>query len=136
MTPTPALDASSTLSFVQKVWDGTITPTLVDYVKIPAKSPAFDAKWRENGHIARAVDLVRRWCEKRPIEGLSVDVVQLENRTPVILMDIPGGRDELVPGQPGRRLGCLSLLLGGHGAGPYPTQSCVGCSACPTCAGG
>ena len=96
MTPTPALDAASTLSFVQKVWDGTITPTLVDYVKIPAKSPAFDAKWRENGHIARAVDLVRRWCEKRPIEGLSVDVVQLENRTPVILMDVPGGRNELV----------------------------------------
>ena len=96
MTPTPALDASSTLSFIQKVWDGTITPTLVDYVKIPAKSPAFDAKWRENGHIARAVDLIRGWCEKRPIEGLSVDVVQLEGRTPVILMDIPGGRDELV----------------------------------------
>ena len=96
MTATPALDASATLSFVQKVWDGTITPPLVEYVKIPAKSPAFDAKWRENGHIARAVALVRSWCEKRPIEGLSVDVVQLENRTPVILMDLPGGSDELV----------------------------------------
>ena len=96
MTTTGTLDAATTLAFIQKVWDGTITPTLVDYVKIPAKSPAFDAKWRENGHLARAVALVRGWCEKRPIEGLTVDVVQMDNRTPVILMDIPGATDDVV----------------------------------------
>jgi acetylornithine deacetylase/succinyl-diaminopimelate desuccinylase-like protein len=94
-TPAP-LDTRPTLDFVQKIWDGTIVPTLVDYVRIPAKSPAFDPAWREHGHIDRAVALVRGWCEKRPIEGLTVEVAQLEGRTPVILVDVPGSIDETV----------------------------------------
>jgi acetylornithine deacetylase/succinyl-diaminopimelate desuccinylase-like protein len=88
------LDARSTLDFVQQTWDATIVPTLVDYIRIPAKSPAFDPGWREHGHIDRAVALVRDWCAARPVEGLRVEVVRRDGRTPVILMDIPGASDE------------------------------------------
>ncbi|MBI1733625.1 MAG: M20 family metallopeptidase [Candidatus Rokubacteria bacterium] len=95
MTPT-TLDAAPTLAFVQKIWDGTIVPTLVEYVRIPAKSPAFDPAWRANGHLDRAVALVRGWSERRPLEGLTVEVAQLEGRTPVILMEIPGSTDDTV----------------------------------------
>ncbi|TFH20441.1 MAG: M20/M25/M40 family metallo-hydrolase [Myxococcales bacterium] len=53
-------------------------------------SPLFDAQWQANGHMDRAVDLIAGWCRSRPVEGLSVDVVRLADRTPVILMEIPG----------------------------------------------
>ena len=85
-----------TLAYVQRAWDEQILPTLTEYVAIPAKSPAYDAKWREHGHLDRAVALVKGWCEKRAIEGLRVDVVRLDNRTPIILMEIPGRTDEIV----------------------------------------
>jgi acetylornithine deacetylase/succinyl-diaminopimelate desuccinylase-like protein len=85
-----------TLDFVQRAWDERILPTLTEYVTIPAKSPAYDAQWREHGHIERAVALVGGWCEKRAIEGLRVEVVRLEGRTPVILMDVPGRADDVV----------------------------------------
>src|SRR5206468_3952717 len=85
-----ALDSGKIRDFVQKTWDQSIVPTLHDYVKIPAKSPMFDAQWREHGHIDRAVELLRGWAGERPIEGLSIEVVRLEGRTPVLLMEAPG----------------------------------------------
>ena len=90
------LDADKTRAFVQRTWDESIVPTLTDYVRIPAKSPMFDPAWREHGHIDRAVTLLEGWCRARPIEGLRVDVVRLEDRTPVILVDVPGHRDDTV----------------------------------------
>jgi len=91
-----ALDPRQTLSFVQRAWDESIVPALTDYVRIPAKSPAFDPAWREHGHIDRAVALIRGWCEARPVEGLRVEVVRLDGRTPVILMEAPGVADDVV----------------------------------------
>lgn len=90
------LDSDKTRAFVQRTWDESIVPTLTDYVRIPAKSPMFDPGWREHGHIDRAVALLEGWCRARPIEGLRVDVVRLEDRTPVILVDVPGHRDDTV----------------------------------------
>src|SRR5437899_7215100 len=85
-----ALDTGKIRDFVQKTWDQSIVPTLHEYVKIPAKSPMFDAQWREHGHIDRAVELLRGWATERPIEGLRIEVVRLEGRTPVIFMEAPG----------------------------------------------
>ena len=92
MTPTaaaPALDDRQAFDYVETVWKDSIVPALVEYVKIPNKSPMFDPKWRENGHMAKAVALIEAWCRARPIPGLKVEVVALDNRTPVILMEIP-----------------------------------------------
>jgi acetylornithine deacetylase/succinyl-diaminopimelate desuccinylase-like protein len=85
-----AVDSGKIRDFVQTTWDATIIPTLTDYIKIPAKSPMFDAQWREHGHIDRAVELLRGWAGARPIEGLSIEVVRLQNRTPLLLMEAPG----------------------------------------------
>src|SRR5256885_14981629 len=85
-----ALDTGKIRDFVQKTWDQSIVPTLHEYVKIPAKSPMFDAQWREHGHIDRAVELMRGWAGSRPIEGLRIEVVRLEGRTPLLLMEAPG----------------------------------------------
>src|SRR6266481_6394651 len=85
-----ALDTGKIRDFVQKTWDQSIVPTLHEYVKIPAKSPMFDAQWREHGHIDRAVELVRGWAGARSIEGLRIEVVRLEARTPLLLMEAPG----------------------------------------------
>jgi acetylornithine deacetylase/succinyl-diaminopimelate desuccinylase-like protein len=93
---TTSLDAARTLAFVRRTWDRDILPALTDYVRIPAKSPMFDPEWREHGHIDRAVAMIEQWARSRPIEGLRVDVVRLEGRTPVILAEVPGRRDETV----------------------------------------
>jgi len=83
-------------SFVDEVWEQDIVPQLVDYMRIPNKSPAFDNDWQKAGHMQKAVDLIAGWCKAQKIEGLKVEVVQLEGRTPLIFMEIPGEGDDCV----------------------------------------
>ena len=83
-------------TFVDEVWNDTITPTLVEYIKIPNESPAFDPEWASHGYMDDAVNLIAGWCKERNIKGLKVEVVRLEGRTPLIFMEIPGDLDRTV----------------------------------------
>jgi len=90
------IDSDRTRAFVQRAWDDDIVPALTEYVRIPAKSPMFDARWAEHGHIERAVGLITDWARQRKIEGLEIEVVRLAGRTPVILMEVPGAGGDTV----------------------------------------
>ncbi len=90
----PTLDAPRALQSSQRIWDGEIVPALYEYIRIPNKSPAFDPRWQRN--MDRAVALIEGWCRKQPVAGLSVEVLRLENRTPVLFMEIPGQGNETV----------------------------------------
>jgi acetylornithine deacetylase/succinyl-diaminopimelate desuccinylase-like protein len=91
-----SLNSDRTLDYVQKAWDGDIIPALTEYIRIPAKSPMYDAQWAEHGHIDRAVTLITDWARARKIEGLTIEVVRLPGRTPVILMETPGAGGDTV----------------------------------------
>jgi acetylornithine deacetylase/succinyl-diaminopimelate desuccinylase-like protein len=90
MTSLPAIP---TRTFVDKIWNDSILPTLVEYIKIPNKSPHFDPQWHEHGHMDRAVDLLVSWAKAHPLPGMSLEVVRMEGRTPVIFIEIPGVGD-------------------------------------------
>jgi len=84
------MDTHSIYRFIEAQWDESIVPQLVEYIRIPCKSPQFDKDWRANGHIERAVTLIERWCHAQPIAGLSIEVLRPADRTPLIYMEIPG----------------------------------------------
>ena len=94
--PTTSIDPERVKALVDRTWDETIVPTLVDYIRIPNKSPHFDSRWAEHGHMDRAVELIAEWCRGRGIAGLELDVVRLEGRTPLIYMEVPGETEETV----------------------------------------
>ncbi len=88
------MDIAKARELIDGLWSDSIVDELVDYVKIPAKSPDFDPDWQANGYIDEAVDQVAAWCRKQDLG--EVEVVRLEGRTPVIFMEIPGERDDTV----------------------------------------
>lgn len=91
------MDAHRLKQFVDALWDEQIVPQLVEYIRIPNKSPMFDADWQANGHMDRAVALLEGWARAQPLPGMQVEVVRLPGRTPLIFIDIPaanGGRDD------------------------------------------
>jgi len=90
------VNTAKALAFSERVWEQEIIPALCEYIRIPNKSPSFDPAWRENGHMDRAAALIEAWCRKQPIPGLRVEVVRLEGRTPVLLMEVPGKTDDTV----------------------------------------
>jgi acetylornithine deacetylase/succinyl-diaminopimelate desuccinylase-like protein len=71
-------------------WDDAIVPALVEYIRIPAKSPHFDRDWRAHGYIDDAVRLAAQWCEANALPGMQLEIVRLPNRTPCLLVDVPG----------------------------------------------
>ncbi len=98
MTARPNLSTVDATPLAERIgaqWDADIVPRLVEYVRLPAKSPHFDARWAENGHIDAAVALARDWVAAQGVPGLALEVVRLAGRTPVIFFDIPatGGLD-------------------------------------------
>lgn len=74
---------------VNEVWDRDIIAPLVEYVAIPNVSPAYEDRWEELGHMERAVTLVRDWCAKRAIAGMTIEVQRLPGRTPLIVIEVP-----------------------------------------------
>jgi acetylornithine deacetylase/succinyl-diaminopimelate desuccinylase-like protein len=79
-----------TAQWIDDQYTTSILPTLIEYIRIPNKSPGFDPAWREHGHMERAVQLCARWAEQHLPEGARLEVVRLGERTPVILIDVPG----------------------------------------------
>ena len=90
------MDNRKTAEFVSEVWDSSIIPELCDYIKIPNKSPMFDPDWEEHGHMEKAVCLIEAWCQKQAIKGMTIEIVRIEGRTPVLFIDVPGDSDDVV----------------------------------------
>lgn len=83
------MEQNSVRETVRGLWANDVLPSLSGLVEIPALSPGFDPDWQRSGHLDAAIDHVRAWLTSREIPGASIDVVQLEGRSPVLLLDVP-----------------------------------------------
>ncbi len=99
------MDSAKIGQFLSDKWDQDIVPQLVEYIRIPNKSPMFDADWVKNGYMDQAVTLMETWARAQRIEGLNVEVVRLEGRTPLIFLEVPAS---------GPETGDDTVLLYGH----------------------
>ena len=84
-----AFDEKRAAAETTRLWGDEILPVLREYIRIPCVSPSYCPTWAEDGDMDRAADLLRRWCEARPLEGLSVEVLRLPGRTPLLLVEVP-----------------------------------------------
>jgi acetylornithine deacetylase/succinyl-diaminopimelate desuccinylase-like protein len=75
--------------FLDRRWDEELIPRLVDYVRVPAKSPAFDAGWAAHGHLAAVVRHAHDWAAAQRIAGLRLEIVTIDGRTPCLFFDVP-----------------------------------------------
>ena len=90
------MDNKALGNFVGALWDDEIVPQLTEYIRIPNKSPMFDADWAKHGYMDQAVALLEKWGRSQPIPGMQLEVVRLAGRTPLIFIEIPGQGDDTV----------------------------------------
>lgn len=90
------MDVNKIKSDVEHAWNDSIQHELCEYIKIPNKSPSFDPDWKKNGHMDRAMEQVVAWCKKQPIRGMKLEELQLEGRTPLLLIEIDGDLSDSV----------------------------------------
>ncbi len=90
------MDTAQTRDSISDLWDRQIVPQLVDYIRIPNKSPMFDKDWAAHGFMDQAVAQLSGWARTQQIPGMTVEVVRLEGRTPLIFIEVPGSGDDCV----------------------------------------
>src|SRR6476620_1341454 len=83
------MDNSKAQSFIAAKWDDEIVGQLTEYIRIPNKSPMFDAQWVEHGYMDAAVELMTAWARRQDVVGMTLDVVRLPGRTPLIFIEVP-----------------------------------------------
>ena len=73
---------------VARTWDDEVMPALIEYISVPAVSSAYDAAWEEHGHVRRAAELMREWCQARPVRGMTVELLERPGVSPVLLVEV------------------------------------------------
>lgn len=92
-TAASPLDADKARTFIDGVFDASIVSTLTEYIRIPNKSPHFDPEWKAHGHMDRAVELLAGWARENAAPEMTLEVVELDGRTPLIYIEVPGSPD-------------------------------------------
>ena len=82
------LNPRQVLSEVTQAWDDDLVAQLSDYIAIPAKSPMFDPDWAQHGFIDTVVRNAAQWVEAQKVSGLSLEVIRLPGRTPVLFFEV------------------------------------------------
>ena len=90
------MDFRAARQLIDPLWMDSILPALVEYIRIPNKSPDFDPEWQSHGYMEDAVKLVEGWCLRHAPRDMTLEVVRLPGRTPLIFMEIPGSIDDTV----------------------------------------
>jgi acetylornithine deacetylase/succinyl-diaminopimelate desuccinylase-like protein len=82
--------------FIDQKWRDDLLPRLIDYVKVPAKSPSFDASWAAHGHLSRVITDAESWARAQNgangagvLADMKIEIIQIEDKTPCIFFDIP-----------------------------------------------
>jgi acetylornithine deacetylase/succinyl-diaminopimelate desuccinylase-like protein len=88
--PATLLDTARALDQVTRQWDADIVRQLTDYIAIPAKSPGFDPDWQQHGYIDTVLRNAATWVEAQKVAGLSLEIVRLPGRTPVLFFEVEG----------------------------------------------
>jgi acetylornithine deacetylase/succinyl-diaminopimelate desuccinylase-like protein len=102
--PAGLLDNAAALAHTTEQWDRDIVKQLTDYIAIPAKSPTFDKEWAQHGYIETVVRNAASWIEAQKVAGLTLEIVRLPGRTPVLFFEVAATR----------AAGTQTVLMYGH----------------------
>ena len=75
-------------TLIERHWEDDTLDALIDFVRLPAKSPAFDADWEMHGFLKAACQKAALWGEKRFPDG-KFEVLEAPGKTPCLFFDIP-----------------------------------------------
>ncbi|HVT05434.1 MAG TPA: M20 family metallopeptidase [Thermoanaerobaculia bacterium] len=90
------MDSQKAKTGIDQFWESEVLPTISKYIQIPNQSPLFDPNWKKNGHMNRAIELVRQWVEQQQIPNSRLEIHEAEGRTPVLFLEVAGQSDSTV----------------------------------------
>lgn len=90
------MNSEQNFNYISQLWDSSIVPTLIEYIKIPNKSPQFDHDWEKNGYMDQAVELIANWCKEHALPNMKLEIIRAPGKTPLIFIDVPGDKNDTI----------------------------------------
>lgn len=110
--PPTAINTEQLLAQVSRQWDEELLTCLRRYIEIPAKSPTFDPNWAQHGHIQAVVRDAAQWVEAQKVDGLRLELITLDGRTPVLFFEVPASTGANAQASSGPLRGQTVLMYG------------------------
>lgn len=79
--------------FISEFWDTNAFPSLMDFIRIPAKSTAFDAQWNEHGFLRQTCEHVAAWIHEN-IPDATCEILQEDGKTPCLFVEILSNKEK------------------------------------------
>ncbi len=84
------LDLGQLMDRSEEIWEGSILPSLSDFIEIKALSPLFEPDWAEMGELDATIDLFCGWLDAQGIAGMSYEKHRIGELSPVLIVTIEG----------------------------------------------
>ncbi len=84
------LDLGQLMDRSEEIWEGSILPSLSDFIEIKALSPLFEPDWAEMGELDATIDLFCEWLDAQGIAGMSYEKNRIGELSPVLIVTIEG----------------------------------------------
>ena len=79
--------------YIFKEFDNNVLPSLMDYIRIPNLSRNYDPEFKTNGLLEKAAQHIHDWIQTQNIQGIKLEIIKDEGRTPIIFAEIPSNCD-------------------------------------------
>ena len=86
------MDKKSFEKYIEKFFTANTLPYLMDFVRVPNLSPAYDYQWNTNGKLIKAANLVISFAKSLQLRDANINLLQDKGRTPLIYIEIPATR--------------------------------------------
>ena len=86
------MDKKSFQKYIEKTFTSNTLPYLMNFIRIPNLSPAYDFNWKTNGLLEKCANFVLSYIQSLKLKNTEVNLIQDKGYTPLIFMDISSTR--------------------------------------------
>ena len=88
------MDSDTLRKYIDKQFTINILPNLMNFIRIPNLSPAYDPNWKTNGLLLKAANLIISYAKSLNIKNAEINLLQDKGYTPLVFIDIPASRKD------------------------------------------
>ena len=85
-----ALNVDELKKYIEKNFEQSVIPSLMEYIKIDNLSRTYDAEWNTNGKLQQAARHIQKWVESLEINGITCQIIKDPEYSPIIFTQIQG----------------------------------------------
>ena len=86
------MDKKSFEKYVEKMLNYNLIPNLMNFIRIPNLSPAYDYEWNTNGLLLKAANLIISYAKSLEIKDAKINLIQDKGYSPLIFIEVPSSR--------------------------------------------